>query len=152
MTSMFMRPLLLLTFIVACKSSGSGSAKVATPTPEPAPEAPAPAETAPVTPAPEPAKGPDKAAITSILDQIDSHLAELAKGHKGNEHRDAIEKLVAELDPLLTGFEPGAAPYVKLKEHAKKFHDAQMKGGNTKDASGHRTQVTNAVKELRATL
>jgi hypothetical protein len=111
------------------------------------------AETAPEpTPEPAPAPGPDKAAITSILDEIDSHLAELAKGHKGSEHRDAIEKLVSQLEPLLAGFEPGTAPYAKLKENAKKFHDAQVKGGNSKDAIGHRTQVEDAVKELRSTL
>ena len=139
----------LLLFVLACKSSGSPP--VASPPPEPAP-APAP-ETAPEpTPEPAPAPGPDKAAITSILDEIDSHLAELAKGHKGSEHRDAIEKLVSQLEPLLAGFEPGTAPYAKLKEHAKKFHDAQMKTGNSKDAGGHRTQVEDAVKELRSTL
>lgn len=66
----------LLLFVLACKSSNSP--QVASPTPEPTP--------APVAePAPEPT--PDPA--------IDSHLAELAKGHKGSEHRDAIEKLVA---------------------------------------------------------
>lgn len=138
----------LFLFVVACKSSGSPEVA---PPPEPAP-APAPEPAPEPTPEPAPEPGPDKAAIKSILDEIDSHLAELAKGHKGSEHRDAIEKLVSQLEPLLAGFEPGTAPYAKLKENAKKFHDAQMKAGNSKDAIGHRTQVEDAVKELRATL
>lgn len=57
-----------------------------------------------------------------------------------------------QLEPLLAGFEPGTVPYEKLKEHAKKFHDAQMKTGNSKDATDHRKQVEDAVKELRSTL
>ena len=55
------------------------------------------------------------------------------------EHRDAIEKLVSQLEPLLAGFETGTAPYAKLKEHAKKFHDAQMKDGNSKGCSSFGT-------------
>ena len=139
----------LLLFVLACKSSNSP--QVASPPPEPTP-APAAAPTPEPTPDPAPAPGPDKPAITSILDEIDSHLAELAKGHKGSEHRDAIEKLVSQLEPLLAGFEPGTAPYAKLKENAKKFHDLQMKSGNSKDADGHRAQIGDAVKELRSTL
>ena len=139
----------LLLFVLACMSTNPPRGASPTPEPTPAPVAePAPEP----TPEPAPAPGPDKAAITSILDEIDSHLAELAKGHKGSEHRDAIEKLVAQLEPLLAGFEPGTAPYAKLKENAKKFHDVQMKSGNSKDADGHRAQIGDAVKELRSTL
>lgn len=139
----------LLLLVLACKSSGSDSPPVAPPEPAPAP-APEPAPEP--TPEPAPTPGPDKAAITSILDEIDRNLAEVAKGHKGSEHRDAIEKLVPQLEPLLAGFEPGTAPYAKLRENVKKFHDAQMKSGNSKDADGHRKQVEDAVKELRSTL
>ena len=144
--------LLLVIAVAGCKSSSSGKASASTtPPPEPVPVTPA-SEPAP-TPAPEPAPapGPDRARITKMLDEIDGHLAELAKGHKGNEHRDAIEKLVEQLEQPLAGFDAGAAPYAKLKEHAKKFHDAQM-AKKTKDANGHRAKVEEAVKELRATL
>ena len=141
----------LLVFVFGCKSSAKGEVKTPAPAPEPAP--PVTQEPAPA-PAPEPAPPPapkvDKEAITKILDEMDKHLAELAKGHKGSEHRDALEKLVEQLEQPMTGFDAGAGAFGKIKDNTKKFHDAQMK--KQKDAGTFRTAIVDAVKELRATL
>ncbi len=146
---------IVLLFAAACSSK-----KPAPAAPMQMESAPEPAAAAPMSepsaPEPAPGPGPDRAAVTSLLDQIETHLtkASKAKGHHVLEHADEIEKLVGQLDTHLAGYDAGASAYGKLKEHSTKAHDAAKKGGKGghKDAHSHHVEIEAAVKELRATL
>ncbi len=112
------------------------------------------AEPAPMAePASSPAPGPDRSAVNSLLDQIETHLAKAskAKGHHASEHAVEIEKLVGQLDTHLASHAAGTDAYAKLKEHSSKLHTASKKGQH-RDAKDHHHHMEAAIKDLRATL
>lgn len=157
-----MRALFLVAILAACSKKQPATTPppaapepVATAAAPASPPAPAPAPAAAPAPAPEPAapSGPDKATVTPILDELDTHLSKAAKakGKDLTEHAGHVVQLAAKLEQPLSGFDKQTGAYTKLKEHAKKFHES-VKKGDHKHAHEHHQHVGEASKELRASL